>query len=62
VLAVAAAAEALTAAEDSEGLSVVCVPVCANAKLMKRFKAITTLRVRTILQLDHLSGAIGGAN
>jgi hypothetical protein len=43
VLAVAAAADALMAAEEADGESWVGVPVCANTTPIKRLKTIATL-------------------
>jgi len=57
VLAVAAAADALTAAEEADGESWVGEPVWAKATPVKRLKAIATLRARTILQTDGIAGA-----
>jgi hypothetical protein len=51
VLAVAAAAEALTAADEADGESWVGVPVCANAPPTKP-NAIATYEKRTILSLQ----------
>jgi len=62
VLAVAAAADALTAAEEADGESWVGVPVWAKATPIKRPKAIATLRARSILQVEELPGAGAAAH
>ena len=59
VLAVAAAAEALTAAEEPYGESAVGVPVWASAKPIRKSNALAILKARTILQMDEISGVRG---